>query len=582
MPQNRQVDYSRSENQTLVVILHAYMLGPESVRYIRNTVATERFDSHIITPQLPFHMFSTAEPAELALSMVKLVDRQVEYRQEQGWEPFVEIILIGHSLGALLARKLYVLACGETEEARFEEIPGEDRPLKPRPWAATVTRIILFAAMNRGWSITHHLNLATAANLYFGSIFGEFLRMVSGRGLMIFQIRRGAPFLTNLRLQWIAMQKKAACEGRSLATTVQLLGTVDDLVAPDDNIDLTTGRDFLYLDVPASGHKNVIDLDDTTEGLGRRNILCKALCADTDAIRECSRTPGDPTLSLVRPDVTNVIFVIHGIRDAGYWTQRIARKVEALGQQPPKIYASETSTYGYFPMIPFLLPSRRRAKVEWLMDQYVEAKVLYPNAAFGYVGHSNGTYLLARAFEVYPACRFEHVVFAGSVVRKNYDWQKPIRHGQVNAILNYVATADWVVAWFPGALEILGLQDVGTAGHNGFSQVATERGETALFKRQFLPGTHGAALAENNWDDIAHFIVNGKPSPRSAIPLSDRRDRWVAAVGAVAPLLWIAIVAILCLIGWGIWTQPWIRREWERTLLLVGFIWTVWKILTWV
>jgi hypothetical protein len=391
-------------------MLHGYQFGPDSFRHVRRSVIEERSDSHIISRQLPLQMFSTAEPAHLALNMVREIDRQTEYREQQGWPPFQEIILIGHSTGALLARKVYVLACGETDEARFEGLSEADHASEARPWSRLVSRIILFAAMNRGWSITHHLNLITAAQLYFGSVFGNFLLSALGKRLIIFQIRRGAPFLTNLRLQWIAMQKRALRDGRRLATTIQLLGTVDDLVAPNDNIDLTTGRDFLYLDVPASGHVNVIDLDDTNEGQGRRRIFRLALTASNDEIQRQSRTPADPTLAQVRPDVTNVIFVVHGIRDAGYWTQRIARKVESLGDIPPRIYASETSTYGYFPMIPFLLPSRRRAKVEWLMDQYVEARVLYPNAEFAYVGHSNGTYLLAHAFEIYPDCRFSRCV----------------------------------------------------------------------------------------------------------------------------------------------------------------------------
>jgi pimeloyl-ACP methyl ester carboxylesterase len=558
------MELSKAENQSLVVILHAYIMGPDSLRHISKAVLAERPDSHIICPSLPLAMFSTAEPADIAFSVVREIDTQTRHREEQGWPQFEDIFLIGHSFGALLARKVYVIASGAG-----------------RPWANLVRRIILFAAMNRGWSITHHLNLITAAQLYFGSLFGNVLLTFRGKRLAIFQIRRGAPFLTNLRLEWIDMLQKAKAADRTLATTIQLLGTIDDLVAPDDNIDLTTGREFLYLDVPGSGHVNVIELDDTPAGKVRRDVFRLAFTASVEQIRAQSRVPSDPTLAQIQPDVTNVIFVIHGIRDAGYWTQRIARKVEFLGGAPPRIYASETSTYGYFPMIPFLLPSRRRAKVEWLMDQYVEAKVLYPNAHFSYFGHSNGTYLVARALQLYPSCRFTRVVFAGSVVTKNYDWHNAIRQGQVDAVLNYVATADWVVAWFPGALEILGLQDVGSAGHNGFAQVGVDN-KGPVFQRAYLPGHHGAALVETNWDDIAHFIVNGVPGEVPTVKVRHERSRFVVGVGLVSPLLWILILAFLGLATREIWIQPWVRSEWQRTLALVGFWWIIWKILTWV
>lgn len=35
-------------------------------------------------------------------------------------------------------------------------------------------------------------------------------------------------------------------------------------------------------------------------------------------------------------------------------------------------------------------------------------------------------------------------------------------------MLNYVASGDWVVAFFPKAMELLGIQDIGSAGHDGF------------------------------------------------------------------------------------------------------------------
>ena len=104
-------------------------------------------------------------------------------------------------------------------------------------------------------------------------------------------------------------------------------------------------------------------------------------------------------------------------------------------------------------MLPFILPWVRQEKVEWLMDEYVGAKARYPNASFSYVGHSNGTYLLARALRDYPAVRFRNVLFAGSVVRRDYRWDQAIRAGQVICVVNMVATSDWVVAIFPSGLD---------------------------------------------------------------------------------------------------------------------------------
>ena len=234
-------------------------------------------------------------------------------------------------------------------------------------------------------------------------------------------------------------------------TTVQLLGSVDDRVSPEDNVDLVTGSDFVYLDVPSSGHASIIEMDDSPAGKGRRECFVHALIATSEELQAKKVMPSDDAPQSTNDKVTDVIFVIHGIRDEGFWTQKIARHVKFVGESTTRHFQTETSSYGYFAMLPFLLPSRRRAKVEWLMDQYTEALARYPKAEYSFVGHSNGTYMLARALRDYPACHFKRVVFAGSVVRCDYEWAKLLREKRVEAVLNYVATADWVVALFPKA-----------------------------------------------------------------------------------------------------------------------------------
>ena len=122
------------------------------------------------------------------------------------------------------------------------------------------------------------------------------------------------------------------------------------------------------------------------------------------------------------------------------------------------------------------------------MDQYTEARVRYPNAKFSYVGHSNGTYLVARALRDYAAAKFARIVFAGSVVRCDYDWEKYskaadgeiCRHSRVEKVLNYVATSDWVVAMFPKAMQLYRPIDLGGAGHDGFKQAFSLRQALSL------------------------------------------------------------------------------------------------------
>ena len=369
------------DDRVLAVALHAFTLNSSSLSPVARVIQKTIPNASCLVPDLPLGLLSTANPTRIARRVMGLIEAKIAFRKSHDWPPFEEIILVGHSLGALLARKIYVLAGPESADAPFEDSP--EGVLSPeKPWFGSIKRIILLAGMNRGWTIDHHLSIPRAIGMQIGAVFGDFLLNLTGKRLIIFHSRRGSAFLTELRLQWLALQRHMDGKKREKPITVQLLGSVDDLVAPDDNIDLVTGRDFVYLDVPFSGHTNVVEMFDKEAGPKRSEVFTQALCEDLETLSARNLVPEDLDLVESRRGVSDVIFVIHGIRDLGYWTKKIARKVEALGNAPPRIYASETSSYGYFAMIPFLLPSRRREKTEWLMDQYVDAKSLYPTARF--------------------------------------------------------------------------------------------------------------------------------------------------------------------------------------------------------
>jgi hypothetical protein len=208
------------------------------------------------------------------------------------------------------------------------------------------------------------------------------------------------------------------------------------------------------------------------------------------------------------------------------------------------------------------------------MDQYTEALAHYPRARFSYVGHSNGTYLLAKALRDYPSSRFRNVVFAGSVVRSLYPWNNALERGQVERILNYVASADAVVAVFPKAVEMLHLQDLGSAGHDGFRGSSTNR----LDQIRYVKGGHGSALAEENWEAIARFVVDGAVSTPPATLSSTTRSTLVAVLGYLAPLVWLLIAALLYSLYHWILHLP--LGEAERTLIATGLTLLVWIVVT--
>lgn len=538
-------------------------------------------DTDVYAPNLPFGLASRVSPNAVLADLLSSLD-EIWTRRERCGTSYTTLTLVGHSMGSLFARKLYAAAMGEIPEAPFENelVSGlalrKSKPLSTsRPWGPATRRIISLAGMNRGWVISHHMSLTRGFTMSIGVAIGRIIQALGGRTFIVMSAQQGAPFITQLRLQWLALRRQSAANGWQLAPVVQLLGTKDDLVPPSANIDPVTGSEFIYLEVPQSGHATVVEMGAEQGAVGalRRAVFQRALSLDPS-------TPQMVPLTIVQalktdPTVTDVIFVMHGIRDLGYWTEKIGLRVAAEAAKSPasRKVALETSTYGYFPLLSFLRPGARQEKVEWLMDRVTEAKSRFPNASFSYVGHSHGTYLVAKAMRDYPAVSFKHVVLAGSVLRTDQDWGALLASGRVKKVLNFTASADWVVAFFPNAMQRLRWQDVGGAGHYGFSRLAT--GLVQLQKpNRFVVGGHSAALDEGWWSSIAEFVLDGNFTP-AEMPTSRSHKWWVSIGAAVAPLVWLLIAVAICT---GVWLiVEWDVREWIKTMSIViyfAFLWT--------
>jgi len=592
----------RGKSTMLAVVLHGYMHTGEAMEGVANVLETIDPDCDLYVPTMNIGLFSTDIDTVVADIFLK-VDRICSEREREIDGGYGRIIFVGHSLGSLISRKIYVCACGPEYSGPLEDIYKNkfSGMSFPRSWSFKVERIILLAGMNRGWRISHHLAPLTLVQWYFGNILARFVEYVIRRPLVILSMKRGAYFITQLRVQWITMKnervKKQRLELREEnilggVMTVQLLGSIDDFVSPEDNIDLISGKDFVYLDVPYSDHVNITDMDSAEEvtvfGVGlvpnkekrgelRRKILRQALTETKEGLEKIAVIPSDDLPPESSEDVTDVVFVIHGIRDTGHWTHKIARCIQKTARESGHQVriATETSSYGYFAMLPFLFPGVRRRKVAWLMDEYTEALARYPNAKFSFVGHSNGTYMLARAVQQYSSCHFKRVVFAGSVVSRTYDWQKT--RGQIDAVLNYVATADWVVAIFPKFFQTLRLQDLGSAGHDGFHS-DMNAGKDFVHNNRYVRGGHGAAIVEENWDHIAQFILDGKNPPIPDGIMETEPRCWVRLFGILSPVIWLALVGILALVACSIWNSG--LSEGARVLLLVVLAVSVWKVVT--
>lgn len=88
----------------------------------------------------------------------------------------------------------------------------------------------------------------------------------------------------------------------------------------------------------------------------RRDVFLTAISSSPDELGDSQVRPWEleaPTHEVIeqRKEVKQVIFVIHGIRDEGYWTDKLARRVWQKSDKPKP--EKVTDTYGYFGMGPF-------------------------------------------------------------------------------------------------------------------------------------------------------------------------------------------------------------------------------------
>ena len=107
----------RGLSTSLILLIHAYTQDAASLDHVRKAVrAIDEFrDADLLVPELPFGMFSMASSTDVVAKLLHLIDATWEQRAATG-KPYARIVLVGHSIGGLFARKVYAAACGENAD----------------------------------------------------------------------------------------------------------------------------------------------------------------------------------------------------------------------------------------------------------------------------------------------------------------------------------------------------------------------------------------------------------------------------------------------------------------------------------
>ncbi|PUA28441.1 MAG: hypothetical protein B0W54_18530 [Cellvibrio sp. 79] len=120
---------------------------------------------------------------------------------------------------------------------------------------------------------------------------------------------------------------------------------------------------------------------------------------------------------------------------------------------------------------------------------------------------------------------------------------------RVKAVLNLVATADWVVAFFPKFFELTRLQDLGSAGHDGF---ALTQSTPNVHQITYVEGSHSAAIEEPVWDVIADFVLTGNAEATNISAICNNQNACVKSFGSFPPIVWAIIAGLVYAVWKGI------------------------------
>ena len=457
-----------------------------------------------------------------------------------------DIVLVAHSIGGPILRAAYLLGAAESSNGRSH-------------WTQRVSRFVLFASINRGIATRRIWWLRPVAWLARHSRVVSSFRIVDGY--------RGSNFLTNLRIDWIrhfgvlaeeesnATQRPAGCSKRT-PRVVQVLGTKDGLVRPEDSKDVLAFRNAVHLQVAGANHANVYYLGDDTDTKARYAVLRKAFFEQPSG-HAAPPPPSQPAGAQVK----HVIFLLHGIRasNVGNWITQLANSIRACNRTNTIVVQP---TYGYLSAARFVLPSVRKKNIATFQDWYTEVLADHPTATYSIVAHSNGSYMLGYSLRAIPGMQFAKVVLVGSVLPENFWVRSGAPTKQVACIQNHRAKRDWPVALLCSALAGgLRMRDIGTSGFDGFHGTLTK--EVGYYN-----GGHSKALHPNYHGSLVNFLYDGckgkGPGSLGPAPVVFQRLSNAAPYAAI-----VAVAGLVWGLGWFVVAFDGIAGLGDRLLLVV-------------
>jgi pimeloyl-ACP methyl ester carboxylesterase len=471
-------------------------------------------------------------------------------------DTYVRIDFLCHDIGGLVAR----LAIAKSAKEK---------------WIARIERFVLLGVPSTGLE-----NLSFGPR-YIGWLTMNFASYLLGDSAFpkSFGARPGSPFVIESRLLWMKMFKSGELKRIQI---VMALGSQDkDLSVADidDPCFGLTGSEVAFSYLPETSKSQYLKIADS-----KGKVLPARLNKLIDLIEQDKKT--FETLSEVFEEnehnetkIDHAVMVIHGIRDSGRWASRLANEIRKIARRRNRTIPVFHESYGYLPFFNFLVPYLQRRSTEWFADKYCDMCGLYPDAHISFIGHSNGTLMLAESLRRYSKYfSFKNVVFVGSVVASDFNWPLIAGERRVRRLRNYVATGDIPVAllakgftWISRIMK----GSRGAAGHDGFLKIRnrfpkenqnefeirspldlSSTSDENLENFCHVAGGHSAGLAERYWPEIASFIALDDSQAKIFISAGSSKSNFLIKIGGYCSGLIVASALLLLILFLLFWATP--------------------------
>lgn len=420
---------------------------------------------------------STGNVRSVAQSISACVNQSVSNGE------FESISLVGHSIGGMLARRAYLEAAGQFTD--YESASSR--------WTDKVDRILLFASVNRG---------IPSDVTWWSPLANWLLRSLPHPRLMIEDMAHGSDFIIDTRIAWVRYFAKLAHSGSLVPRVVQFWGVKDSVVNENDNADLEAFSGKVVERVPDAQHGDLIRLEEefTSTPELRWKLFEEELFSKP--------TANDSVETYIdKEKKKRILIILNGIRDSSNSEWSTDLKDRAKEYYDTELI--ETPDYGYFTAAHFAFSPLRKKNIPKFRDLYAQLVAEHPLAEFDFIGHSNGTFILANSLLTTPSMVFRNVALVAPVVSDEFDWGMMFSRGQIEAFRYDVATADWPVGILCSALNALGSSEVGPSGVTLFKGTSDTMARSRLKKVGWHEGGHSVALHPNNRDHLVKFAHTG-------------------------------------------------------------------------